>query len=104
MRRFKVVEESMLPVLRPGDLLVAWPDADPAAGSIVVFPHPGQSGMWLVKRVAAAEAGEAWVLSDNAGATRADSRTFGWVSTELMHRARWRFRRPLSITRLTADA
>ena len=91
----------MLPVLRPGDVLLAWPDADPVAGSIVVFPHPAEPEMWLVKRVTATAHGEAWVESENQDVTMADSRTFGWVRTGRMYRARWRVRRPASISRIS---
>ena len=100
MRRFQVVEESMLPTLRPGDVVVTRRDLSPAPGSIVVFPHPGVDGMWLVKRLAAYSHGEAWVESDNADATMADSRTLGWVPTEKLYRALFRYRRPFSLSRL----
>ena len=90
----------MSPALRPGDVLFARPDRRPAAGSVVVFPHPAGGALWLVKRVTACEAGEAWVESDNPEVTMADSRTLGWVSTDDMHRVLARFRPPFSITRL----
>lgn len=99
MRRFEVVEESMLPTLAPGDTIVARRDAAPPPGSIVVFPHPSRAGMWLVKRATAVSAGEAWVESDNPRATTADSRTLGWVPTSDMHRVVIRYRPPLSLTR-----
>ena len=100
MRRFQVVEESMLPTLRPGDVVVARPDAAPEPGSVVILPHPRIEGMWIVKRLAAVSGGEAWVESDNADSTLADSRTLGWLPTERLHRALFRYRRPLSFTRL----
>jgi phage repressor protein C with HTH and peptisase S24 domain len=100
MRRFRVSEESMLPTLRPGDVIIAAPEPHPAIGSIVVFPSPRDSGMWLVKRVGAYSDGEAWLESDNPDATNADSRTLGWVGTETMHRAVIRYRPPLSLIRL----
>lgn len=100
MRRFEVVEESMLPGLRPGDLLVARRDAHPKPGSIVVFPR--DDGTWLVKRLVAESDGEAWVGSDNEGVTMADSRTLGWIPTRSMYRAWLRFRRPASIRLLLA--
>jgi hypothetical protein len=100
MRRFQVVEESMLPTLRPGDVVVARRDTSPGPGSIVVLPHPGIDGMWIVKRLAAVADGEAWVESDNTDSTMADSRTLGWVPTDGIHRAIFRYRRPLSLARL----
>lgn len=102
MRRFEVFEESMLPGLQPGDVLVARRSDHPKPGSIVVFPHPGHDGNWLVKRLVAASGGEAWVESDNHEATMADSRTLGWIPTRSMHRAWLRYRRPASVRLLVA--
>lgn len=100
MRRFEVVEESMRPTLEPGDLLVARRDPAPEAGRIVVLPHPRTDGMWIVKRLVAVAGGEAWIESDNPAVTRADSRTFGWVTADGMYRVLFRYRRPLSFARL----
>ncbi|MEX1004904.1 MAG: S24 family peptidase [Acidimicrobiia bacterium] len=100
LRRFRVVEESMLPSLQPGDLLLARRDPSPQPGSIVVVPHPRIDGMWIVKRLAAVSGGEAWLESDNTAATLADSRTLGWVPTDGLHRAVVRYRRPFSLARL----
>jgi signal peptidase I len=96
LMRFRVVEDSMLPTLRPGDMLLARADRAPAPGSVVVFPDP-RSSRWLVKRIAAVSNGEAWVESDNADATRADSRTLGWVKTDQMCRAFLRYRFPVGL-------
>jgi hypothetical protein len=89
----------MLPDLCPGDVVLAKPDSSPHAGSIVVFVHPDKEGMWLIKRATAVADGEAWVESDNAEATMADSRTFGWVSTANMYRVVAQYRKPLWLTR-----
>ncbi len=89
----------MLPSLRPGDVVLARDDPSPPAGSIVVFLHPDREGMWLIKRAKAVSDGEAWVESDNAVATMADSRTFGWVSTSNMLRVVVQYRKPLWLTR-----
>ncbi|MEX2653608.1 MAG: S24/S26 family peptidase [Acidimicrobiia bacterium] len=102
MRRFEVAEESMLPGLRPGDILLARRSDHPPPGSIVVFPHPNDRAMWLVKRLVAASEGEAWVESDNQDATLADSRTLGWIATGSMYRAWLRYRRPASVRLLIA--
>ena len=77
----------MLPGLMPGDEFVASDSLHPAKGDVVTFPHPGRDDFWLVKRVAAGPGemvearvltdDEAWVVSDNLNATRADSRTLG---------------------------
>ena len=102
MRRFRIAEQSMLPILRPGDTIVTVPDTAPAAGSIVVFPHPHRSSLWLVKRVSAADGGEAWVVSDNPVPEAVDSGRLGWVPTAGMERAVLRLRPPLGVTRLRA--
>lgn len=79
----------MLPTLLPGDEFVATDSIQPQAGEVVAFPHPGRPDFWLVKRMVAGPGesvgdrrlslDEAWVLSDNAAATRADSRSLGPV-------------------------
>jgi signal peptidase I len=50
--RFRVVESSMEPSLRPGDhLLAVRPAGRATRGSLVVFEHPIRPGFMLVKRV-----------------------------------------------------
>ncbi len=90
MRRFRVAESSMLPTLLPGDEFVATDSIQPQAGEVVTLPHPERGDFWLVKRMAAGPGeaigerrlgpDEAWVLSDNASVTTADSRTLGPVA------------------------
>jgi DNA-3-methyladenine glycosylase II len=87
MRRFRVAENSMLPTLLPGEEFVASSSIRPQVGDVVALPHPDREGFWLVKRMVAGPgdsvgdrrlgADEAWVLSDNAAVTRADSRSLG---------------------------
>jgi signal peptidase I len=53
-RRFAVVEDSMRPLIEPGDWIIGRRRArSPERGDIVVFEHPGVSGRNLVKRVVA---------------------------------------------------
>lgn len=94
----------MLPGLRPGDVVLATRDPSPKPDSIVVFVHPDREGMWLIKRATAVSDGEAWVESDNADATLADSRTFGWVTTSNMYRVVTQYRKPLWLTRPGGDS
>lgn len=71
----------MRPILRPGDEVVAIDSRSAAIGDLVVFLHPSRDDFWLVKRMVEPPQqvgdGQAWVMSDNAGATTADSRSWG---------------------------
>jgi nickel-type superoxide dismutase maturation protease len=79
-----VADESMIPTLRPGDLLLvdrgAYRQRLPEVGDIVVLVDPEDARRWLIKRVAAVdpEAGAIEVRGDAAEVAR-DSRRFGPV-------------------------
>jgi hypothetical protein len=84
LRRFAVVENSMLPALRPGDGLLGLRVGGARRGQVRVFPDPTSPTRWLVKRVGAVRgSGSGTVFearSDNADAVGVvDSRHFGWV-------------------------
>jgi DNA-3-methyladenine glycosylase II len=90
MQRFQVSEDSMRPILAPGDEFVATASRTPVVGDIVALPHPGRDAFWLVKRVGAGPGDrvdgrgslrhdEAWVVSDNPSVAATDSRSFGPV-------------------------
>jgi nickel-type superoxide dismutase maturation protease len=85
LRRVAVTGESMLPALRPGDLLLVRVGARIAEGDVVVARHPGQDGLLIVKRVGH-RSGEGWWLeSDNQRAAgRQDSWDFGAVPDRLV--------------------
>lgn len=81
----------MCPALEPGDGLLGVPLRRARPGQICVVPAPGRPDFWLVKRIAgvagdvvevggrrwAVGEGEVFVLSDDLGATTADSRRYG---------------------------
>lgn len=70
----------MEPTLVDGQGLVAVRGGRPRPGQLRVLVHPWHPGRWLVKRVAEVRPdGTMLVGSDNAEATRADSREFGAV-------------------------
>lgn len=70
----------MEPTLVDGQGLVAVPTRSAAVGELRCVEHPHQPGFWLVKRVSEVHPdGTMSVLSDNRGATLADSRSFGTV-------------------------
>ena len=92
-----VVDESMLPTLRPGDRLLVDPTAYrrrlPEVGDIVVLSDPEGKVRWLVKRVNRVDSvvGTVEVLGD-AGAPARDSRGFGPVPIRsVVGRAYWRY-------------
>jgi hypothetical protein len=94
VRRFAVVEDSMLPALNPGDGLVALRGGDPRRGQLRVFPDPTLPSRWLVKRVGGVRGvGRGAVFearSDNPNAPGVvDSRQFGWVPAAGSYRVVW---------------
>jgi hypothetical protein len=90
--RVAVAERSMLPVLRPGDWLLAWRTTRIRPGQVVLAWHPERPGLLLVKRAAwwvdgNGEAGGQggggwWLASDNTAAGAVDSARFGPVPEE----------------------
>ncbi|MCH9666849.1 MAG: S26 family signal peptidase [Actinomycetia bacterium] len=87
----------MRPALQPGDGLLAVRGGRPRQGELRVFPDPGASTRYLVKRVGVVRrltSGTVFeALSDNAatpGAT--DSREFGWVPAADSYRVVWKVR------------
>jgi nickel-type superoxide dismutase maturation protease len=82
-KRWKVVGESMLPLLQPGDEILLDPDAYrkylPQIGDIVVIMHPLQSNLTIVKRITAINNHDGYfVTGDNATAST-DSRHWGTI-------------------------
>jgi hypothetical protein len=70
----------MEPTLVDGQGLVAVAGTRARVGQLRCVEHPERPGFWLVKRVSAVHPdGTMSVLSDNATATLADSRSFGPV-------------------------
>lgn len=85
-RRFRVVGNSMIPLLNPGDEVLvnlkAYCKKNPSLGDIVVAQHPLQPNLRLIKRVAAVlENGECFLEGDNP-AESTDSRSFGSIASE----------------------
>jgi hypothetical protein len=70
----------MEPTLVDGQGLVAISTQTASVGQLRCVEHPDRPGFWLVKRVSEVHPdGTMTVLSDNHGATLADSRSFGPV-------------------------
>jgi nickel-type superoxide dismutase maturation protease len=79
LTRYEVAEDSMIPVLQPGDWVLGV--RDPASidiGDVVVIDHPGRPGFRLVKRVVDRDGEDLVLAGDNPGPS-VDSRHFGSV-------------------------
>jgi hypothetical protein len=95
-RRFLVADRSMEPTLVDGQGLLAIPTRAARVGQLRCVEHPQRPGFWLVKRVSEVHAdGTMSVLSDNFGATTADSRSFGPVPVAGSYRVVLRIPRSL---------
>lgn len=90
----------MAPTFNNGDyLLVLWlpePPLRAPLGSIAVIEREERPGIFLIKRIQKAHAGNYWVEGDNNVST--DSRTWGWISPhEVVGRVLFRYRKGKSI-------
>lgn len=79
----EVVGESMLPALRPGDLLLVRPGARAGIGDVVVARHPLRPGRLIIKRITHRTAQGWWLESDN---QRAPGRQDSWDFDAVPHR------------------
>ncbi|MGB0385748.1 MAG: nickel-type superoxide dismutase maturation protease [Ardenticatenaceae bacterium] len=87
-QRFRVTNNSMLPLLKPGDEMLVDPRAyrgkSPTPGDIVIAQHPNQTDLQIVKRVASVgEDGRCVLIGDNRRFS-SDSRSFGAVDCDLI--------------------
>lgn len=71
----RVVGGSMLPVLRPGIIVIGWRFKQPNVGDMVIAKWQGRE---LIKRVAKVRPGSYYLLGDNPAAST-DSRSYGWL-------------------------
>ncbi|MFE2725173.1 nickel-type superoxide dismutase maturation protease [Kitasatospora sp. NPDC059327] len=78
-----VAGPSMAPTLREGDRLLVRYGARIRPGSVVVFRHPFQQDLLVVKRAVERRAKGWWLLSDNRPVD-SDSRSYGAVPDELV--------------------
>ena len=87
LRRYRVVGESMVPTLLPGQSVLVDPRAFrkrlPGVGELVWLRDPRQLDRMLLKRVLSVEEARVFVLGDNPSSST-DSRGFGAVPMELI--------------------
>ncbi|MGW2373704.1 MULTISPECIES: nickel-type superoxide dismutase maturation protease [Kitasatospora] len=78
-----VAGPSMIPTLREGDRLLVRYGAPIRPGAVVLFRHPLQQDLLVVKRAAERRPKGWWLLSDNRPVD-SDSRSYGPVPDELV--------------------
>jgi len=77
----RIVGESMSPTLRPGDIVLLWRTRSRyTAGDIVMIRH---NGVEKIKRLQDMQNAQVYLLGDNP-AHSTDSRSFGWLSQQLL--------------------
>lgn len=77
----RVAGRSMLPVLRPGTIVVAVPaPGNVQPGQVVIFRHDGRE---KIKRIIRIEENSLWLEGDNPDEST-DSRQFGIVKTRMV--------------------
>lgn len=82
--RFRVTGNSMIPLLKPGEILLvdlaAYRQKSPRVGDIVIAWHPHRTNLKIVKRVASVlDDGSCFLIGDNS-AESTDSRSFGAIA------------------------
>jgi nickel-type superoxide dismutase maturation protease len=79
---FLVQGDSMLPVLKDGDLVLVNPYAEPKIGDIVLAQHPFKKSVRIIKRIREiSPEGRYFLVGDNADEST-DSRSFGALSAK----------------------
>lgn len=80
--RYRVENNSMLPLLKEGDQVVVKRDATLKTGEIVIAQHPFKQSVEMIKRIKEIDKnGRYFLIGDNQDEST-DSRTFGAVSIE----------------------
>ena len=81
----QVSGDSMLPTLKPGDVVLADRNGKPREGKVVIAEHP-QTGTWIIKRLTKVEDDGYWLEGDahnpTTAATSADSWVFGAIKRD----------------------
>lgn len=82
-KRLKVVGESMLPLLQPGDEILldlhAYQKYSPQIGDIIVTLHPLQVNLPIVKRITALKEDNSYFVTGDHAEASTDSRHWGTI-------------------------
>ena len=82
-RRYRVTNESMLPLLKPGQEVLATPGLAPEPGEVWVLKHPERQELKIVKEVTQRHPDGRFEVRGVNSARSEDSRQFGPASAEL---------------------
>ncbi|MGL5833814.1 MAG: nickel-type superoxide dismutase maturation protease [Waterburya sp.] len=84
-KRLRVVGESMLPLLQPGDEILLDPFAyqkfPPQVNDIIVTQHPVQHNLAIVKRINAINDGDRYFVTGDNREASTDSRHWGTIKS-----------------------
>lgn len=79
---FRIEGDSMLPVLKDGELVLINPHADLEVGDIVLARHPFKQSVKIIKRIAEILPGERYILLGDNPPESSDSRQFGAIAAK----------------------
>ncbi|MEM7322501.1 MAG: nickel-type superoxide dismutase maturation protease [Actinomycetota bacterium] len=83
-KRVRVVGDSMLPTLRPGQFVLVNAELRPAPGDLVLARHPDRDELLVVKRLASITTEGSYELASDNPAAGTDSRTWGPLPADLI--------------------
>lgn len=79
---FKVMGDSMAPMLNSGDRVLVDPKQAIATGDIVLANHPYKQNVRMIKRVTSIDSDASYFLTGDNPAESTDSQTFGKIPSK----------------------